>query len=165
MLNRSQSTTTNGAFHVVDVARQVGVTPTTVRYYARVGLLRPAREPQNEYRIFSGTDVHRVRFIRQAQSLGLTIADIREILDIIDRGEVPCHRVVELVELRLAEIIERIAALDAVKSRIDGALESWRSLTEQAPGQSEFCHLIERVADTERGDHGAVARSASRVAA
>ncbi len=165
MLNRSQSTDLGGAFHVVDVARRVGVTPTTVRYYARVGLLRPAREPENEYRIFSGTDVHRVRFIRQAQSLGLTLADIGEIFDIVERGEAPCHRVIELVEVRLAEIIQRIAALDAVKSRIVSALESWQSLTEQLPARSEFCHLIERVADTGSASHGAVACSASYVAA
>jgi MerR family transcriptional regulator, Zn(II)-responsive regulator of zntA len=90
-----------GSLQVVEVARRARVTPATVRYYARIGLLNPQRDERNGYRRFSGDDVRRLRFIRKAQTLGLTIADVRVILDRIDGGGEVCELVSSTVHTRL----------------------------------------------------------------
>jgi DNA-binding transcriptional MerR regulator len=61
---------------VSDVARRSGVPAHVVRYYTRVGLLRPAREQSNGYRVFTQSDVSRLHFIRLAKNLGYTLEEI-----------------------------------------------------------------------------------------
>ncbi len=135
-----------GARLVADIASQADVTPATVRYYTRVGLLSPNREPANGYRYFSSNDLRRVIFIRKAQALGLTIADIKAIFESVDRGEIPCDLVKSSVEQRLEFVRERIAELEATKSRIDRALKRWSDPTDDNQAlsdSSDICPLIE----------------------
>ena len=146
MRDFNSSTRTFGAFHVAELARRAHVTPATIRYYTRVGLLDPGREPDNDYRCFSIADLRRVEFVRQAQSLGLTLGDIQAILDTIDHGESPCHQVRSLVEQRLVSIRERIADLQATDARISRALKLWKRMEQPAPADGEFCPLIEHAA-------------------
>ena len=65
---------------VQDLARELGVTTDTVRYYSRVGLLEPAKNPDNGYKVFGEQDRHRMRFILSARQLGFSVTDIRQIL-------------------------------------------------------------------------------------
>lgn len=134
-----------GALRVAEVARSADVTPATVRYYARMKLLTPRRNPDNGYRCFSQGDLRRVEFIRQAQSLGLTIADIKTILATVDDGESPCQQVKSLVTDRLLHIQQQIADLHATEARIIDAIAGWRDTGSPAPQDGEYCPLIERV--------------------
>lgn len=131
--------------HVADVARRAGVTPATVRYYSRIGLLHPGRAPDNDYRLFTQDDLHRVTFTRQAQALGLTIGDVKEILELIEEGESPCLQVRAMVARRLSAINVQLDELSATEARITRAMSAWSELsTEDAVGE-EFCPLIERL--------------------
>lgn len=136
----------SGQLHVADVARRTGVTPATIRYYARIGLLHPRRDAQNGYRRFQNEDLHRVGFIRKAQVLGLTIADIRLLLDRIDHREPVCDQVVELLRARLDDIRQTQAELEATRKRIERVLGQWPDSTLE---QSSYCPLIDQV-DLER---------------
>lgn len=133
-----------GALHVTDLAKRTGVTPATVRYYSRVGLLSPEREPENGYRLFSKGDLRRVEFIRQAQALGLKIEDIKEILKTVALGETPCQQVRDLVEQRQAAIREEVSQLQSIERRIEQALESWRTMPANEPHDGQLCPLIEQ---------------------
>lgn len=131
--------------HVADVAQRAGVTPATVRYYSRIGLLHPGREADNDYRLFSRDDLHRVTFTRQAQALGLTIGDVKEILDLVDEGESPCEQVRGMVERRLAAIREQIETLQETERRIRNAVVAWNELNGTDHSDGLFCPLIESV--------------------
>lgn len=131
--------------HVSELARLADVTPATVRYYSRIGLLSPSREPENGYRCFSPADRRRVAFIRRAQSLGLTIGDIKILLESVDQGDTPCHRVRTLVEERLQAVQNQVAKLKATEHRITHALTTWDGMDEQTPTKGELCPLIDRV--------------------
>lgn len=144
-----------GSLHVAELAKRSGVTPATVRYYARINLLSPIREPENGYRRFSMDDLHRVRFIRRAQGLGLTISDIKTIFQTVSHGEVPCHQVKELVENRLYSIRERIAELQAMEARITRATLAWERMLGEMPNDDEICPLIERLDVQDLCDPGA----------
>ena len=61
----SIETQTCDGLHVADLAREAGVTPATIRYYSRAGLLHAQRDPNNDYRYFSPAEVNRVHFIRR----------------------------------------------------------------------------------------------------
>jgi MerR family transcriptional regulator, Zn(II)-responsive regulator of zntA len=132
---------------VVATARAGGVAPHVVRYYARVGLLKPRRDPHNGYQLFDGDDVKRLRFVRQAQSLGFTLAEIRKILRDADRGETPCPRVRDIVRRRIEENRREIRARERLQRRLEGALEAWSRMPDGFPDGDSVCHLIESVGD------------------
>ncbi len=104
------------ALNVSGIARRAGVSPDTVRFYEREGLLPPAARSPSGYREYDDSTAHRIRFIKGAQSMGLKLAEIRELLDIQDRGACPCGHTRALVERRISEIdaeIERLSELRA----------------------------------------------------
>ncbi len=65
---------------VNELAKQTGLAPQVIRYYARVGLLDPERNSENGYRLFKASDIWRLRFIREAKDLGFTLSEIKETL-------------------------------------------------------------------------------------
>lgn len=143
MLNHRTNPTRT--FHVADLAKEANVTPATIRYYARTGLIHPRRDPDNGYRCFVGEDVRRIAFIRQAKALGLTINDIKTILDATDRGEECFVEVKSIVERRLAQIRNRITELEANEARISRAISSWEQIEVQTPVNGGLYPLIEQL--------------------
>ncbi len=130
---------------VQQLADRVNVAPHVVRYYTRVGLLRPKRDAVNGYRRFSADDVKRVVFIRQAQRLGFTLAEIRHILEMSGRGKTPCPTVRAIVQERIAENSSYLTELQALQERMTKALHRWRRMRDGVPDGNEICRLIEAV--------------------
>lgn len=137
--------TTSGGLHVAELAEQSGVTAATIRYYSRTGLLHAKRDPHNAYRYFAPADVKRVQFIRQAQDLGLKIADVKAIFDSVDNGKAPCGKVETLVRKRLDAISQQIEELRATKKRIAAAIHEWEENGNLAAEEAQFCPLIEKL--------------------
>ena len=94
-----------------ELARRAGVSAKTVRYYEEMGLLPPAERLPNSYRVYRPEDVDRLRFVRGARSLGLTLDDIGEVLAFRDRGEAPCRYVVNLLHAKIEDVDARITEL------------------------------------------------------
>lgn len=143
MFNSHANAMPTHGFHVAELARQAKVTPATIRYYSRVALLDPVREADNGYRCYSPADLQRVGFIRQAQALGLSIGDIKTILDMQANGETPCDQVKSLVIQRRMSISDQIVELQATEARIDKALKYWKEMNDPVPVDGELCPLIE----------------------
>ena len=104
------------------LARQAGVPIKTIRYYEDVGLLPKAQRTGAGYRLYSSNAVDRLQFIKKAQSLGLRLGDIREILELADRGQCPCGHVQHLLKLRLQELNRKIADLHLIERRVAAAI-------------------------------------------
>jgi len=101
-----------------ELAARSGVTAKTVRFWESTGLLAdPSRTPSG-YREYPPEVVDRLEFIRHAQTAGLTLAEIRQVLTISDEGKPPCSHVTELIHLRLAELDDRIRELTATRRRL-----------------------------------------------
>lgn len=97
-----------------ELARTSGLTVDTLRYYERLGLLAPAHRTAGNFRAYERSTVDRVRFIKTAQSHGLSLREIGELLDSrgpSDRGK--CRRVRDLLSRRLAELERKRQELDA----------------------------------------------------
>ena len=139
-----ESRTLDG-LHVADLAKEAGVTPATIRYYSRTGLLHAKRDPNNDYRYFSPADVNRVQFIRKAQELGLKIADIKSIFASVEEGKAPCGKVETLVRERLEAIKRQIDELRATRDRIASAITEWEENGSLSNEEARFCPLIEKL--------------------
>ncbi len=131
-----------GIVLIGQLATRTGVSTKTLRFYEAEGLLDEPERLPNGYRTYDGTAVDRVGFIRQAQSAGLTLAQVGEILAIRDRGDPPCAHVADLVEDRLEEVDRRIHELQATRDTLRELAERSRALD---PADCDgFCHIIER---------------------
>jgi MerR family transcriptional regulator, Zn(II)-responsive regulator of zntA len=129
--------------NVTQLARKTTVSADAVRYYARIGLLRPGRNPDNGYRKFDVVDIQRLRFIRQAKTLGFTLDEIREMLDEARKGRSPCPRVREILQHRVRENAEKLRELMRLQRRMEKALARWQALPDGVPDGHSVCHLIE----------------------
>jgi DNA-binding transcriptional MerR regulator len=134
------------ALKVGMVAKAAGVGVQTLHYYERLGLLpKPERSAAN-YRLYSSDAIHRVKFIKKAQAIGLTLEETKEILDLKERGRAPCGKVAELGEKHLREIDVRLAELRKYRRALGDALSDWRKEdTTERQCAGEFCDLIERL--------------------
>ncbi|OFS26100.1 heavy metal-responsive transcriptional regulator [Brevibacterium sp. HMSC07C04] len=101
-----------------ELAERAGTTAKTLRFYEEQGLLPPAERTPSGYRDYAPEMVARIDFVHRGQAAGLTLAQIRQILDIRDGGAAPCEHVRDLLDARLAEIKQQIAQLTALRDTI-----------------------------------------------
>ena len=131
---------------VGQVAAEAGVGVQTLHYYEQLGLLPKPNRSEANYRLYSPEAIRRVRFIKKAQALGLTLEETKQILDLKDHGRAPCRKVAELGEKHFAEIDARLAQLRAYRRALARALGDWRKETAtERKCAGEFCDLIERL--------------------
>ncbi len=128
---------------VTELANESGTTAHAVRYYTRLGLLRPERNPDNGYRLYQYTEVQWLRFVRQAKQLGYTLSEIREIMHDSDQGKSPCPRVREILKRRIEENREQLDSLMDLQKRMEQALIKWDTMPDGVPDGHSVCHLIE----------------------
>lgn len=135
------------ALTIGQLARRAGVGVETIRFYERQGLLaEPDRLPSG-YRQYAGDAVDRVRFIRQAKDLGFSLREIQDLLELrVDAGST-CGDVKERARAKIADIEERIAGLERMKSAL-------RSLERRCRGQgpTSECPILEALDQKEDDD-------------
>lgn len=135
---------------VIELARRADVPPHVVRYYTRIGLLKPARDQGNGYKLFASGDVCRLLFIRKAQTLGFTLAEIRKIFQEAAQGDSPCPLVREIIAKRIKDNRRRIEALLQMQSRMEKAVVQWSKMPDGTPNGRSVCHLIEAAVEAPR---------------
>jgi DNA-binding transcriptional MerR regulator len=122
-----------------EVSATSGLPVKTIRYYEEIGLLQPTVERADSgYRIFDPTVLNRLAFIKRSQSLGLTLTEIKEILQVHDRGELPCGEVRHHLEAKVAAIDEQIRSLETLRSELQGILQGWQ----EHPPKDQIAHTI-----------------------
>lgn len=102
---------------ISDLAREGGVGVETVRFYQRKGLLDTPRGEAAGGRHYGSDDVHRLRYVRQAQTAGFTLAEIAELID-LDRKD-DRARAREMARERIAALDEQIATLQSARLSLD----------------------------------------------
>ncbi|HEY83351.1 MAG TPA: MerR family transcriptional regulator [Dehalococcoidia bacterium] len=121
-----------------ELARMLQLNSKTIRYYEEVGLLPAPRRSESGYRLYSSYEVERLRLVRRARLLGLSLAEVKEIVGYaIDGrcGEME-ERLLWLVEAKLGEVDQRI---DDLVSFRDSLRQYHRELSSRvkakAPGE------------------------------
>lgn len=112
------------------VATKSGVPIKTIRFYEEIGLLSSENRTNGGFRIFSVTVLNRLAFIKRAQSLGMTLQEIKEFLDIRDQGSYPCNAIRERIQAKISDINSHITELTLLKHHLLEILKTWQEPTE-----------------------------------
>ena len=99
------------------LAKRTGVSPDTLRFYERLDLLDGHRR-DNGYRDYPDSAIDRIEFIKLAQELGFTLAEIRSIAPMLTGGTLPVEQVQAFILDKLALIDQRIATLQTLRNRL-----------------------------------------------
>ena len=101
-----------------ELAQASGVPAKTIRYYESIGLMPNPPRAENNYRQYPPDAVERLRFIVSARSLDFSLTDIAEFLSARDEGTLPCKRVLDSIDGRIADLDRRIAGLLALRDNL-----------------------------------------------
>jgi MerR family mercuric resistance operon transcriptional regulator len=127
-------------YSIGQLASAAGVPTSTVRYYERLGLLKPDFRTRGNYRGYRDTALKRLRFIRSAQATGFNLNDVEELLRLTHSNNPPCDDVVTVMRKRLAGIRSQIKQLKQVERTLT------RSLRACCKGESvDICNDIRRL--------------------
>lgn len=135
------------------LAKDVGVKSDTVRFYEKQGLLtKPARTPAG-YRVYDEADAKRLRFIKQAQSLGFSLLEIRRILNLRGGGTTTCRCVLAIAEATLSEAEAKLKELEDFRNGLKKRVQQWKRETKNGGRMAaEFCALIESSAEYQQSE-------------
>ncbi len=125
-----------------DLAASAEISPETVRYYEKRGLLAPPERTSNGYRSYDDTTLNQLRFIQVAQAAGLTLAEIRSVIELRGHGITPCSHVETLLSEKLEEVRERQRQLAALEHELVRLVERSATLDPADCGPDDVCHVL-----------------------
>ena len=128
------------------LATLAGVSTDTLRYYERKRLLAPARSP-NGYRRYSAGAVDRVRLIRRALAIGMSLNQISGVLKVREAGGSPCRQVRDLAAAKLKELEEAAREIELVSSELRSLIKSWDATLSATPAGGQAL-LLESLPDS-----------------
>lgn len=126
------------------LARNAGVGAETLRYYERMGLIRPDRRSESNYRLYGPEAERRLAFIRRAQALGFSLEEIRELLSLHHHADAGAAEVKAIAEKRIREVESRIHDLECMRDGLE-------SLSAQCDGKGavDNCPILAALLNTE----------------
>jgi len=101
--------------NIGEAARHSGVSAKMIRHYEGIGLIPKATRSYSGYRTYAASDVHTLRFVRQARSLGFSIKQIEQLLGLWRNQRRPSSKVKALAQEHIAELDARIVEMQAMK--------------------------------------------------
>jgi Cu(I)-responsive transcriptional regulator len=121
-----------------DLAKATDTKVVTIRYYEHIGLLPPPARTQGNYRVYSGEQLRRLRFVRRCRDLGFTVDQVRTLLELSKDGDKPCSDVNRISAEHLAEIEAKILDLTRLADEL-------RRINGQCHGNARIsdCRIIE----------------------
>ncbi|HIK14339.1 MAG TPA: heavy metal-responsive transcriptional regulator [Leptolyngbyaceae cyanobacterium M33_DOE_097] len=128
-----------------EVAQESGLPVKTIRYYEEIGLLAPSVERSaTGYRLFQPHVLSRLAFIKRAQNLGLSLAEIKQILAVYDQGDLPCGEVKQHLQEKVSDVTRQIEELTILRSELLALLSGWREQFPEGLSKSTVCPNIQR---------------------
>ena len=123
------------------IAKEAGVGVETVRFYERNGLIdQPPKPSSGGFRVYPLETAERIRFIRQAQELGFSLREIKELLALRTDPATDCADVREQAQVKLDEITRKIAQMKGIQTALE-------KLIAACPGQGalQVCSIIDAI--------------------
>lgn len=141
----------NGLLQIGEVATQTGLTVDAIRFYEREGLLRTAARSNGGFRLFSKPDVDDLAFILNAQELGFSLQEIRELISLKNTVHPDCLQVEQLLEHKIIVVREKISALRKLERDLQRARANCKSnLRNASAGQVEDCPVLSDISKPAR---------------
>lgn len=131
---------TDGLMKIGEVSKKTGVGIEAIRFYEKSGLLERPDRTYSGYRMYPAEVLDRIAFIKQAQTLGFSLDEISQLINLKKKGESPCSEAREVIRGRLAEVNEKIRQLTKYRNEVAEALKEW---DERGQADGHVCGLIE----------------------
>lgn len=128
-----------------ELAKQTGLAVGTLRYYSDLGVLNPVYREDNGYRYYSLDASQQVEFIKKAQAIGFTLEEIKQILDVRDRGDKPCSLVQNLLDKKIEQLEIQIRQMTLFKAELEEYRTAWTNNPNPQSKPQEVCPLISSV--------------------
>lgn len=125
-----------------ELAEQAGLTAKTIRYYESIGLMGEPDRHANGYRDYGDEGADRLRFIRDSQAAGLTLAEVSEILRMKAAGESTCGHTRSLLARHLADVDAHIERLLSTRAELTAMAERADALNPASCNDPERCQVI-----------------------
>jgi DNA-binding transcriptional MerR regulator len=136
-----------GAFlQIGDVVSETGLSADTIRFYERERLLeRPARS-SGGFRLFSKSDIAVLDFIRNAQSLGFSLQEIRDLVALRNSRHPDCGQVEKMLEQKISSVRTKIAALRQLERELQRTMIRCQANLRRAnQGNAEECPALNEI--------------------
>jgi DNA-binding transcriptional MerR regulator len=137
----------SGALQIGELAARSGVSIDTVRYYEQRRLLARAPRTSGGFRLFPPETVERILFIKQAQEIGLTLDEIKDLLT--GGGANECRRMSDLLRNKLRELDERIRTMQEFRQTLRRHLTACEKELNQR-GEAARCPVLVEITQTTR---------------
>ncbi|MFI3256081.1 MAG: MerR family transcriptional regulator [Psittacicella sp.] len=127
---------------VAELAKISNVTPETIRYYTRCGLLNYS-VAKNNYKVYSEDSVERMIFIKNSKLIGFTLNDIKHLISISKDKNCLCPEIRELLDIKIDLLKHKI---ESMEKRLDFLLktkEDWGLKKNTLLKGESICGLIE----------------------
>jgi Cu(I)-responsive transcriptional regulator len=105
--------------NIGQAAAAAGVSAKMIRHYEGIGLIPKARRTYSGYRTYSDNEIHVLRFIRHARSLGFSIKEIGELVSLWQDRRRASSRVKKLATEHIRELDQKIAQMQAMKATLE----------------------------------------------
>ncbi|WP_218682582.1 heavy metal-responsive transcriptional regulator [Microbacterium sp. BF1] len=125
-----------------ELADAAGTTTKTLRFYEDKGLLPSAERTPAGYRDYTAETLTRIDFIHRGQAAGLTLLQIRQILDIRDQGQAPCGHVRDLLDTRLADIDQQLRQLHDLRDTLAGLRDHAERVEPDMCSPDDVCRYL-----------------------
>lgn len=130
-----------GEFLIGAVSKITGVNAETIRYYEKIGLLRPPARARNRYRCYVRDDIERLIFIRKCRELGYSLEQTSSLLALADSENLTCREVNLIAQSRLGDVRAKIADLRSMEAVLERFLAA-------CPGDTgSECPIIAALSD------------------
>ncbi|MGI3212687.1 MerR family transcriptional regulator [Roseovarius tibetensis] len=123
------------------LAKKTGTKVQTIRYYEQIGLMPEPGRTEGGQRRYGDAELDRLAFIRHARQLGFSLEAIRELLDLSDHPNRPCHEADAIARRQLKQVEQRLARLEALRTELK------RMVHECSGGQTADCRVLEVLRD------------------
>ena len=134
-----------------EVSMESHVPRKTVRYYEEIGLLSPPVRTEGNYRLYGLETIEKLKFIRKAQGLGLTLSEIKGIIQYSKEGLGPCCKLVRQLFTKKIQALEaNIKEMQGMRKELKTLLSRWISAEEAKECSFAVCPQIEREAKGKR---------------
>jgi DNA-binding transcriptional MerR regulator len=129
-----------------ELARRSGVSTDSLRHYERLGVLARPPRTVGGYQDYPPTSLDRVRLIRNALSIGFSLAELTAVLKLRDRGKFPCREARRIAETKLNQLRVQIKDLTAMRRQIETILKDWDARLVRT-GTGKPARLLENLPD------------------
>lgn len=115
-------------FNIGEAAARSGVTAKMVRHYESLGLLQAVERTEAGYRQYSDKAVHTLRFIKRARGVGLSMAQITELLTLWQNRRRSSSDVRKIASRHLDQLNQRVLAIESIRQMLEHVVECCESL-------------------------------------